>query len=1147
MSRLMLLFVMLAAPAFCQTITASLEGTVRDATGAVVPGAKVEVTNVATNVTTPLSTGADGRFVAISLPPGTYKVAVTATGFKKAERTGIELRVNQAAQIDLQMEVGAITETLEITAAPPLLDTASAAVGQVIDSRSITNLPLNARNPYALVFLAPGVVGNVGFEFNNVNIAVNGGRPGSNELLVDGIPSSPPLVNPVLGFSVMPSVDAVQEFKVQMNSYSAEFGRSAGGIINLIYKSGTNDLHGSFFEFLRNSKLDANNFFNNRSGIAIPTFRRNQFGASGGGPVVIPKLYNGRNKTFFFAAYEGLRQGSATSLITTVPTALQRTGDFSQTRNAAGAQVAIYDPVTTTRSGTGFVRQPFPGNVVPSTRIDPVAANVVKYYPAPNQAGTASGANNFAASGTSPLSNNQFDVKVDENVNDRNRFFVRVSHRKLELLPSNLLPPESLVADGWPGSSANQQIFNNAAFDYTMNLRPTFLIEFRYGFGRTLVNLIPRSYGFDPTQLGLPSYIKSNADALMFPQFAPQDYYTLGSGAYRHNAFETHSWNVNISKVQTNHLLKAGFEARMIRVNNTEAGSASGNFSFQRSFTQGPDPNIATAIAGNGMASFLLGLGSGQMTKNYKGVATQSTYWAGYLADDWRVSRNLTLNLGLRYEIEIPRTERYNRINVFNPYVASPLASKVGLPDLKGGLEFVGVDGRSRNQFPSDANNWAPRFGFSYQAAKNTVVRGGIGIFYAASLRAAGGTVGNFGYRSDTEYFGTLDGVTPYRYLRNPFPEGLVPIPGNTTGLMTGVGSTIGAPMYGDYVVPYTENWSFNIQQQLPGSLMIEAGYVGNHGVHLNQCGEADYNLNQLRPEQLALGTQLQQQVKNPFYGVITSAPLSAATVPLSFLMRPFPQFTVINPLYMSGGMSVYHSLQLKAEKRFSSGLSVLAAYTAAKLIDDYSIISVVGENVASQNIYDRKGERSISANDVSQRMVLSYVYMLPLGKGRRFGANWNRVADAVLGGWQTNGILTFQTGFPLAIAAQNVSNSGNQRERPNSNGKSAGLSGPVVDRLNRYFDTSVFSQPAPFTFGNVGRTLPDARRPGIRSMDFSLFKNFHLVERMSLQFRAEAFNLTNTPQFGGSNTTLGSLAFGVISGQANTPRQIQFALKLLY
>jgi hypothetical protein len=534
-------------------------------------------------------------------------------------------------------------------------------------------------------------------------------------------------------------------------------------------------------------------------------------------------------------------------------------------------------------------------------------------------------------------------------------------------------------------------------------------------------------------------------------------------------------------------------------------------------------------------------------TRCFKCVSTQSTYWAWYFADDWKVSRKLTLNLGLRYELEIPRHERYNRVNVFDPNVASPLAGPAGLPNLKGGLVFAGIDGAPAKQFQTDRNNFAPRLGFAYQAAKQTVLRGGAGIFYAPSLRAAGGTVGNFGYRADTQFIGSQDGVTPLNYLRNPFPDGFTPVVGNTQGLLTAVGSTISASLNGDYVVPYSENWNFNIQQQLRGNLLIEVGYVGSHALHLTRTGEGTANLNQLTAEQLKLGTQLQTLVRNPFFGIIRSGPLATATVPQSFLMRSFPQFTTVNPLYATGASSIYHSLQIKIEKRFSSGLSMLVAYTDAKLIDDFSIISNLGRNANIQNLYDRKNERSISANDISQRFVTSAIYALPIGRGKRIGGGMNRMVDAFLGGWQMNGIVTFQTGDPLALTTTNSSQAGNNLLRPNSTGKSAHLSGDVKSRLNRYFDTSVFTQPPAFTFGNVSRTLADVRGPGMRNLDFSLFKNFALVERMSLQFRAEAFNTTNTPSFSDPNQNFNAVAFGQITGTSNAARQVQFGLKLLF
>ena len=580
-----------------------------------------------------------------------------------------------------------------------------------------------------------------------------------------------------------------------------------------------------------------------------------------------------------------------------------------------------------------------------------------------------------------------------------------------------------------------------------------------------------------------------------------------------------------------------------MRVNVNQEPSVSGGFSFDRSFTQGPDPNRATATAGDGMASFLLGVGSGSLTRGFN-TATRSPYYAFYAADDWKVTRKLTLNLGLRYGLDVPYTERFNRANIFDPGVASPLAGPARLPGLTGGLRFLGTGGTPPRGFDTDLTAWDPRIGFAYQALKNTVVRGGYGIFHAPSLRGAGRALGTTGFSSVTQFVAAVDGITPSNYLRDPFPGGLLPVPGAVEGLRTGVGAAISAQLLGDNRVPYVQNWSFTIQHQLPGALLVEAGYAGHLGLHLS---ESSPNLNQLRPEQLQLGTGLQQRLPNPFLGLIATGPLAGSTVPRSNLIAGYPQFQSVAIQFQTGATSSYHSFQLKAEKRFRSGMSFLLSYTAQKLIDDNSATAVVGANAAIQNLYDRRSDRAVSANDVSQFMVFSYVYELPFGKGKRFGANWIRPVGWVMGGWQINGIANAAKGQPIGVVTQNTSGAGGSSLRPNNNGRSARLDGPAGSRLTRFFDTSVFTQPAPFTFGNTGRLLPETRTAGVRNLDFSLFKNFRLRERATMQFRGEAFNLTNTAQFGRPNSNMNVAQFGVISSQANSPRQIQLGLKLLF
>ncbi len=943
----------------------------------------------------------------------------------------------------------------------------------------------------------------------------------------------------------------MQEFKVQTNTYSAEFGRSGSGIINLIFKSGTNQFHGSAYDFLRNSDLDSNSFFSNLNGTPLPNFKRNQFGGSLGGPVDIPKLYKGRDKTFFFFDYEGLRQGSASTLQTTVPTVAQRNGDFSHTFNSTGQLVTIYDPETTVPQGSGYVRSAFPGNVIPASRMDAVGKNVVNYYPLPNQPGAAfSGVNNYYVATNNVLNSNSIDAKVDEVLSDRSRFFVRYSRQGLDNPAPAYLTGAIAVAQNAPDNQA--QTNNSAAIDYTLTLSPSNLLELRYGFARIKLNYRSLSLGFDPTTLGFPSYIAANADHLLFPGIAATNYYSLGNpqqGDTRDPGFETHILAAENTRIFSAHTLRFGVETRLLRSNDTESGSSTGNFTFTNAITQGPNPNAATSTAGNAIASLLLGVGSGSMLIDSKDDATQSHYFGAFVQDDWKATRKLTLNLGLRWDLDVPRTERYNRMETFDPYIPSPLASQTGIAGLSGGTVFVGVNGNPRRQFDPQWHNFNPRFGFAYEATPNTVIRGGYGIFYAASLRIANATIGNEGFSASTAYAGSPNGLTPAVYLSNPFPSGLNLPTGSSQGLLTGIGSSFENPLSGDNKVPYSENWNFDVQRQLPGDILIDAAYVGSHGVHLNMAGEGNYNIDQLTPDAIALGTKLQQSVANPFYGIITTGPEAAATVPLAYLLAPFPQFTTVYASFPTGGYSDYNSFQLKMEKRLSHGLTTLLAFTGQKLIDDFSQLSNVGNSTGGiQNIYNGKAERAVSSNDRSRRLVISGTYEFPLGRGKTFGKNWNRAVDALIGGWQVNGIYTYQTGFPLSVTAQNTcTNCGINTLRPNNNGQSAALSGPVSQRLNEYFNTSVFSQPAPFTFGNAPRTLPDVRGPSSENIDFSLFKFFNPLERLRIEFRAEAFNLLNQVVFGLPNVSLNSNQFGVISSQANGPRTIQFGLKLIF
>jgi Carboxypeptidase regulatory-like domain/TonB dependent receptor len=1125
-----------------QTITASVQGLIQDSSGAVVPGASVRAVNTSTGVATEVTSDVGGRYVFASLQPGgPYTLTIETKGFKTEIRAGIQLAVNQVADVPITLQVGAATQNVEVTADASQLETSTAAIGQVIGNRDVENLPLNQRNVYSLVFLIPGVTGTVSDQYNGSSISVNGGLPGTTSVLVDGIPASPPLVNPIAGFAVFPSVDAVQEFKVEATNYSAEFGRSGSGIVNVILKSGGNQVHGSLYEFLRNSDLDSNTYFANASHTPLPHFERSQFGGSFSGPVEFPKLYNGKDKTFFLFSYEGLRQGTASEETDTVPTVLERSGDFSQTYDSSCKPVVIYDPATTTASGSGYVRQPFRNDKIPANRIDPVAARILNYYPLPNRPGEGcAGTDNYFATGVSKENTDTFDSRVDEVFNDRNRMFVRYSRRNLHQLPTVLFPAAQQVAQG---GKSQAQISNSTSIDYTFTPNPNLVIEIPVGFSRTLLNFVPVSAGFNPsTELGFPSYIAANADHLLFPGINPESYRTLGDagqGQTTHAAFDIYTVGANLTKVMGAQVIKFGGLGWLLQVNDTESGSSTGNYSFSPALTQGPNPNVATAMAGNSIASMLLGLGSGTMEIDSKNAATTSRYYAAYIQDDWRALSRLTLNLGLRYDLEIPRTERHNRMETFDPTIASPLAAQTGIAGLAGGVVYSGANGATRRQFNPQWHNLDPRVGFSYQLNGNTELRGAYGIYYGPSQRAAAGTVGNEGFSAVTTYTGSANGLTPSVYLSNPFPNGLNEPIGNSLGLLTGIGSSFESPVTGDNKVGYAQIWHLDIQRQLPFNLLIDAAYVGSHGVHLPKSGENDWNGNQLTPATLALGSQLQKSVPNPFYGIIKNGPESGATIPLSYLDAPFPQFTAIQESYLTGGSTEYNSFQLKVNKRLSHNLSALVAFTGQKLTDDY------GGGI--QNIYNPKAERAVSSNDISRRLVVSAVYSLPFGHGQTIGSNWNRALDLAMGGWQLNGIATESDGSPLQVYTQNTSQSGSGVLRPNLTGISPATSGSVKSRLNDYLNPAAFSQPAPFTFGDAPRTLPDARTPGTHDIDFSLFKNFQATEKLNVQFRVESFNLLNQVVFGGPNTQLTSGQFGKITSQANTPRQVQAALKILF
>ncbi len=1140
---------LVASVAFAQT--ASLTGRITDGTGAVVPGAKITVTALATAVETTVDTNEQGLYDVPLLPPGSYNVAVSKAGFQTLRQTGLELAVQQVARLDLTLQVGQVSESIEVHAQSIVLESETATLGQVVQSKQITELPLLGRNTYALAMLVPGVRPSGGVnnlvvdQISTVSYAINGQRAAANEFLLDGAPNSAPSQNqPVINANP----DMVQEFKVETNGFSAEYGRAAGGVFNVVTRSGSNNYHLSLYEFLRNDALNANDWFANAGRQKAPPFKFNQFGGTVGGPVTIPKIYNGRNKTFFFASVESVRFVQGITFTGTVPRAPELAGDFSNVRNAAGAPITIYDPLTTAPNpaGAGSLRQPFAGNRIPDDRIDPIARNAAKFFPAPNAPGNAiTGVNNYARTDGNKVNKDSVSYRVDHYFSERNRVFGRYS---ADDTPFIRAAPYGPANPGSPGTGPQTFGRRNAVVEDTHTFGPTLLATFRYSVTRLSNFRSAFSEPFDIATLGFPASLGPQLVPRAFPNFSITGYNVTGSipnivvgGSLGATDIirlgnTTHAPQVSMMKSLTRHTIKTGFDYRVIQFNNLQTGANTPVFNFNAAFTQGPNPSTSSATAGHAFATFLLGDVSSGNINPAPAVANQTKYYAAYVQDAYKVSTRLTLNLGLRWEMETPRTDRFNQLTNFD-FAARPPLNATGL-DMHGVLAFVGVNGLPRTNSHYDGNNFAPRFGFAYQLAPKTVLRGGSGLFYSSitGIGSGFGSFGTSGFQAQTTMVTSLDGLTPFNTLRNPYPNGLVQAPGNTQGPASLLGQTVNFTDRG-IVTPYSVQWNFNIQRELPGSILAEIGYIGSHGLKLQQ----NLTLNQLPDSALALKDSLRTLAPNPFFGQISAGVLAQTTVSRAQLLRPYPHFDGVTSSNATWASSIYHGLAMKAEKRYSNGLTVLASYTYSKSMD-YSIGTFAGEDLGGagiQNHNNLRAERSVSTLDQTHRFIFNTVYELPVFK------SGHGPAGKLLGGWQIGAILSAYSGAPLGMnSATNNTFSQGGGQRPDWSGVSAKLDSPTPQR---WFDVTRFTAPPAYTFGNSARTYSGLRSDGARQLDTSLVKNTTFAEKWNLQFRTEFFNLTNTPRFAPPNISQGNPQFGVVSAMSNQSRVIQFALKLIY
>jgi hypothetical protein len=1191
----------LAVPVGAQTATATLKGVVEDGSGRVTPGATVTITQTATGLKRTFTADTGGQYTFTFLEPGDYMLEVQAPGFRRHQQKGIQLGVGQAAELNVALSPGDINETVTVssTATALQLDTASSALGGGVERKQIDELPLNGRNVFQLAQLEPGVntspgsrgalptlgAGGVG------ELSINGGRTLTNEIVVDGIPITNKADNLP---SLKPSPDAVQEFRIITNSYSAEYGRSGGGSLNFSIRSGGSALHGTLFEFFRNDALDATAFFSNAAGTGKEKLRFNQFGGNLGGPVYLPGFGEGGpvarkiEKLFFFFNYEGLRIRRSNLRTPTVPTLKMRQGDFSELLGAVITGVTVRDTngnLIPARIGMIYVpgalvpagqpgagsRIAFAGNIIPESRINPVGRAIAAYYPSPNAAGIPNPnglgfAQNYLVNSPITNSENQYTARIDYNISQAHHLYGRVIQNR----------DSGFNAGPFPGNIAGTQANplqtsrpGSAVVDHIWTISPRVVLHTNAGVTRFSNDSRTYSDGFDPTSLGFPSYIaNASGAARVFPSLGPQGYSTLGPTRNFGNALnfqDTFSLNQDVSSLRGAHSFKFGANQRIYRIYSNRPDDPAGNFAFTRSFT-GRTPT--DALSGDSIASLLLGNpATGRLAVAPQPVI-QNNYFAFFAQDDWTVNRRLTLNLGLRWETDLGNTERYNRLTNFDlntPFpvnsitVAFPAATGLGsrtIP-LRGVVIPVGRGGvENRNQYDRDLNNFGPRIGLAFKLTEKTVLRAGGGIFYAST---SGGGFANqtlaLSDLAETGFIASLDnGVTPTpgTNLSNPFPNRIVQPAPTFPGPFYGYGQQTLPVKVRNIRQPKIGQWNLNLQRELPGHLIAQVSYAGSASIGL-LSGPTD--INQLTPEALALGaTILNTQVTNPFLALpvdqrpAASSILGRATVTVAQLLRPYPQFGNVVSYNMNEAHATYHSLQVRASRRFNDGLLFTVGYTFSKTIDDVSSISAgpTIQNPNYQNYYDRRANKALSTFDVRHRFISNFSYQLPFGSGRRFLSEG--VVGRIVGGFTASAIVQAQTGFPLNISATNPALQGLAFVglRPNLIGNPVIEGSEQSDRVRQWFNTLAFQQPAAFTFGNAPRTFSNLRGPGYFATNLSLQRDFKLSERARFQFRTEAFNLFNRANFTNPVTVLGTATFGQII-LTEDPRQFQFAAKFYF
>jgi Carboxypeptidase regulatory-like domain/TonB dependent receptor len=1257
--------ILLPAVLFGQGYFGTVSGILTDPSGAAIQGAKVTLQDEEKGYKFTATSNREGEYLFVSIPPGLYSVTAEKAGFKKTERTHVKLSISENPTANLTLKVAGASQSVDVRAQSESIDTQDAVTGQVVDRRLINDLPLIDRNVQDLIYLAPGITdqsdANSVMDTNGTNFISNGSRGASADILMDGASVTNFEPNGGITYATyVPNPESVEEFKVQQSNFSAEYGFSGGSIINMITRSGTNTFHGEVYDFARNTITDANSWFNNEAGQPIPPVHRHDFGGTFGGPII-------KNKTFVFFDWDGTLQSYMSTYFAGVPSAAERTGNFSELcggdgpngpapgaafvngicNNPAGQ---LYDPYSGVYSSTdgGPVRatpipnnrvdqyistgcnqailnaqnpgttcppsqsQPTPG--VPGNLIDPVAAKMIALFPNPTQGYTAATPyQNWIASGATPSNNEEFDIRIDHRFNQKNLLSGKYSQDWNDTAPYNCF--KNFVDPC--GSGANGGNSHLIALNEVYTISPTMLLTTTFGFtrGTTLIFAYNSSQNANPLgTLGFPSYLQSNGfngvPAMFIGDYAgPNGNPNLGNNPYGNykQGQETGQLSAMLTKIHGPHELKFGLEARLHQQNYIQTNAPLGyfNFNYQGS-AQCPASggitgqcNDGSTGGGDDMASFLMGQMAGGGNTFYEiqfRPASENYQYAVFVQDNWKSTSKLTLNLGLRYDVSLPRTERFNRMNWWNPNVINPLnggsisyTNPVSLQPvtapLMGGELFNSPGVRS--DWLTDWTDIQPRFGFAYQFAPKMVVRGGYGIFYSQTRSGANGLLsyGSQGFNQYTSAITTYlnQNNSPWLHLSNPFPNGLIQPPGSALGELNDVGFGAIGPLrtHAAALTPYEQSWTLGIERQMPGNVVLTANYIGKKGTHLYFAGDNNRDILGRSIESLPLGPPnpnnpnpcqtlniscLESYVANPFAPLISNpnSTLSnlSPTVPYYQLLMPFPQYTGVTTDEPPIANSTYHALQLTANKAYTNGLELVASFTWSKSIDDSSMydtnVAWLGNygpesGFALQDPNNPKSERSLSTFDVPAMLKFSYSYDLPLGRGKAFGTGMPRFLDYIIGGWKTNGIWEIHSGRPLQFF---VSNGGIPLptygpQRPNFVGKPQRNYGPDSVWVNNFFaNNGAIQAPAPFTLGNAPRTTADIRTPLSFTSDLSIAKQFLLSnahEGIRMELRLEAQNAFNHPVFGSPDMGVGDGNFGMINYLAVQPRQCQLAVKISF